>query len=227
MKQYMNKSNLVLAALALLSAPILAFTFQGCSGGLSQGNSVTASSTTPAGGGGGGTTPPSNPVVAGAGSTTAGKGAVTCPTAGGIVQKVESALGVSITGKTNTATAYTALFSNLPQTSDCTKAVGYDNAQLFIYAACSDLAAQTAPLGVTITGSITTQQTNLINAGLKIVDNYTGGLGSGSTATSGITTALTNLVTGVGATAAPATTKVAFMDVCIAASTAGALLITN
>jgi hypothetical protein len=228
---FKNKNNMKSALAVVTSASLVVLSFQACSGSLaglgssstnSSASTGTSTTTTT-------TTTSANSVVAGQGPTVSGTGALTCPTANGIVTKLQNVLGVSVTTG-NFAKAYTSLIANLPQTSDCTKANGFDNAQMLIYAGCSDLTTGTTnsmatkKYGITLTGSVASNQANLIKAGITMLDAYTGGLASGSSATTSVTTAITNLLT---STTPPSTSTIAFMDVCIAASSAGSILLGN
>jgi hypothetical protein len=108
------------------------------------------------------------------------------------------------------------------------KASGYDQVQLLVYAACSDLTTGNTPLmqskySVTKTGSIATNSANLIAAGRRMLDNYVAGLASQGPTSAEVTAALTTLVNTIAGQAGGNST-IAFMSVCMAANTAGATL---
>jgi hypothetical protein len=139
------------------------------------------------------------------------------------VTQLQNVLGVSVTAG-NFKLAYALVSANLPQTTDCTKSVGYDAAQLLGYAACSDLTTGTTPVAqskynVTLTGTLAA---NKIAAGVTMLNGYTGGVAGASSAATGINTALTTLVTPANGT--DATSKIAFMNVCLASASAGYLI---
>lgn len=224
-KQYLTKQNVKVALVFAIVAPLMAVTYQGCTGGFTASSSSSQSSSSISGRPG----ISNDAVVAGQGGTVAGTGALSCPTAQSIVSAVVNVLGVSVTAG-NTAKAYPLLIANLPAITDCTKAGGYDNAQLFIYAACSDLTTGSTPaalskFGVTLAGTtVSAQQSNLVAAGVTILNGFTAGIAGNSSATAGINTALTKMLT---SSTPPSTTTIAFMDVCIAATSAGSLLLGN
>ncbi len=226
----------------MIIVPLMVVVYQNCSpSNLSSSPSTSLSSVTP-GTGSTGTTPTATgtsagvPIVAGHGADVSGTGTLTCPTAQGVISQIQSVLGVSIAtvaaaGKpaSNANLAYGLLAANLPTTADCTKAGGFDSAQLFIYAACSDLTTGTTPMAqskynVNLAGTVASNQAALIAAGITILNGFTGGIAGSSNATAGITAALTTLVSSASTTT---TSKIAFMDVCMAASSAGALLLGN
>jgi hypothetical protein len=232
LKQYFNKRNIKAALFVAISAPVMALTYQGCSSGFSStgsgnGSNNLTSVSTPSPG----QTPSPSPVSAseqvyGQGGSVTGTGATACPTALGIVTQLQNVLGVSVsTG--NTKLAYALVSANLPQTTDCTKSVGYDAAQLLGYAACSDLTTGNTPVAqskynVTLNGTLAANKTALLAAGVTMLNGYTGGVAGSSSATTGINAALTTLITPTNGT--DATSKIAFMNVCLAATTAGYLI---
>lgn len=205
---------------ALLS---VAVAYQNCSRPVSLRSETAQSSTS--------TTPPdgaANPAGGGAGEKVAGSTSVT--TANGVVAKIQNGLeGNASSTAGNFAKALTQLKGNLPQTADPSKATGYDQIQLLVYAACSDLTTGTpakmqSVYSVDPSKSIATNRGALITAGVKMVDQYVAGLASQGPTSSDVSSAIGKVVDQV-AGAAGNTSKIAFMSVCIAANTAGTTLL--
>ena len=165
----------------------------------------------------------------GGGVTVSGRGAFSVPTAEGLVQRLQNGLDGNVKGGSgNFAKSLAQVKKNLPQLTDPTKATGFDQVQLLVYGACSDLTTGTTPLmlskyGVNPGLTPASNQTSLIAAGLQMLDRHTAGLASQSTATGKIKTALTTLTTQLAA--GGNTPVVAFMSVCITANTVGATLL--
>lgn len=166
------------------------------------------------------------PIVAGGGEKVAGTGSLSVPTANGIIARLVNGLQKSVSPTAgNFARSLAQVRSNLPKVTDPLKATGYDQIQLLVYGACSDLTTGTTPImqskyGVNPANSIAASQAALIAAGMLMLDQYTAGIASQGPTASQVQTALTTLVTTVGATAGN-TSRIAFMSVCIAANTAG------
>lgn len=149
--------------------------------------------------------------------------------AGGVVGRIQTGLQNDVLpSRGNFARALTQVRSNLPKVTDVTKASGFDQAQLLVYAACSDLTTGTPSLmsskyNVNPAATVSTNQVALQAAGKTMLDQHTAGLASQGPAAVQVDTILTNLiqtqVTG------GSTSTVAFMAVCIAANTAGALML--
>ena len=88
--------------------------------------------------------------VSNAGFTTAVSGGpnlkgVTVPTTTGIVSRIQNSLGVMSTAG-NFQRALGQVRTNLPNSTDVKKVAGFDQAQLLVYAACSDLTTGTTSL---------------------------------------------------------------------------------
>ncbi len=190
----------------------------------------SSSSSSIVGGPGGSTTPPvASSVVAGSGANVAGTGALSIGTTEGLVARVTNGLQGNVSPLAgNYAKSLLQVRSNLPKVADPTKATGFDQAQLLIYAACSDLTTGTTPLmqskyKIVPASSIATNQPALIAAGVLMLDQYTASLASQGPTSAQVTAAFTTLLTQVSATAAN-TSTIAFMSVCIAANSAGSTL---
>jgi len=166
------------------------------------------------------------PIVAGNGGLYSGFGALSGPTADGIVKRIQNGLEKNVNPMTgNFATVLNQVRGNLPKTPDPTQATGFDQVQLLVYAACSDLTTGATPLmqskySVPTTGTVAANKAVLIAAGKKMLDQYTAGLATQGNAAGQINGALGVLVDRI-ASVATNTTKMAFMGVCIAANTAG------
>ena len=173
---------------------------------------------------------PKQPIIAGLGDKFSGKGALSVPTAEATVARIQVGLENKVSPLTgNFATALAQVKGNLPKVTDPTTATGYDQLQLLVYAACSDLTTGATPLmtsfyTVPATGTIMANQTALIAAGTRMLDQHAAGLASGGSASAEVKQTLTDLVQKIAATSTN-TTKIAFMSVCIAANTAGTALL--
>lgn len=170
-----------------------------------------------------------NPYAAGNGILVAGKGSLTVPTADAVVQRIKIGLENNVNPLTgNFNRSLRQVQTNLPKDPDPMKASGFDQVQLLVYAACSDLTTGNTPLmqtrySVTKAGTIAANSANLVNAGRRMLDQYVAGLASQSSAVTEVNAALTNLVNTIAGQAGSNST-IAFMSVCMAANTAGATL---
>ncbi|MBY0471606.1 hypothetical protein K2X30_10615 [bacterium] len=168
--------------------------------------------------------------VVGNGATVSGTGALSVPTANAAIARIQNGLEGSVNPMAgNFQRSLAQVRTNLPKVSDPTQASGYDQVQLLVYGACSDLTTGNTPImqsryGVTANGTIAANTTALVNAGMRMMDQYTAGLASASPATDAARAAFQSLVSRVGATATN-TSRIAFMSVCIAANTAGSTLL--
>lgn len=150
---------------------------------------------------------------------------VVVPTATGIVGRLQVGIGVSSTTG-NFQRALTQVRTNLPSATDVNKVSGFDQAQLLVFAACSDLTTGTNPLmrtryNVNPTATVATNQAALIAAGMTMLDSHTAKLASEGPAVAQLNTIFTNLVQ----TQTANTSTVAFMTVCIAANSAGSFML--
>ena len=176
-------------------------------------------------------------VYFGGGVDVAGKGNFSVPPAEAVVARIVNGLEKSVSPAAgNFARALTAVQKNLPQTTDPTKATGFDQIQLLVYGACSDLTTGTTPLyqskyNVQRAQSVANNKAALVAAGMRILDQYTAGLASSSVGTAKIQTTLNSLVdklavdTSVTSQAAATQVTMAWMAVCIAANTSGSSLL--
>jgi hypothetical protein len=207
-------------ALAVAAAGALV----GCSMGKPVNNATSLGSAGAPNGGGNGL---SGPVVAGNGANLPGTGSMTVPAGPGAVQRIVNGMQGNVSPLAgNFLTAYNQIKPNLPKVTDPTKATGFDQLQLLIYAACSDLTTGNAPkmnsvYGVNPQGSIASNQSALVTTGSKILDAYTGGIASGVPAVSSDLTSLVNTIAGTASN----TSTIAFMAVCMAANTAGSTML--
>jgi len=157
------------------------------------------------------------------------KTGVTIPTTNGIIGRVQNGLqGRASPTSGNFARALTQVRGNLPKSTDVNKSAGFDQAQLLVYAACSDLTTGSTPImksqyNVDPNMSVTANQSALVAAGMTMLDQHAANLASQGPAASQLNTILTTLVQNQG-TAGNSSTVV-FMSVCIAANTAGAVML--
>lgn len=171
-----------------------------------------------------------NENVFGGGATVTGKGAFSVPTSEGLVMRLQNGLdGNAKATAGNFARAFGQVKKNLPQLANPIKATGFDQVQLLVFGACSDLTTGTTPLmfskyAVDPKLSITANQNSLVSAGLRMLDRHTAGLASQSLAAPKIKAALTNLTTQLSVNGGN-TSIIAFMSVCIAANTVGSSLL--
>jgi hypothetical protein len=212
-----NVRNLIILSAASLG---LVAGFQNCSRYQSkQMSSNTAASTDPAANGG-----------AGGGAMFSGQGSSSVPTATGIVARLTNGLQGNVSQTAgNFKTSLASVKNNLPKVADPSKASGFDQVELLVYAACSDLVTggtsskMTKVYLVPTTGTIAANQTALVNAGVKMFDQYVAGLATQGPTAADVTASFTKLLTTLEATASN-TTTIGFMSVCIAANTAGSTL---
>ena len=211
------KVNFVKSILVIFS---MFFLLSGCSDfvAFSPKGAATSSSTAPLG--------YVDPLGAGGGAAVPGQGSFSVPTSEAVIARIQNGMQNNVTSTTgNFAKALAQIKSNLPITTDPTKATGFDQVQLLVYSACSDLAANQGALmlskyNVKATGTIASNQAALVAAGVKMLDQHVAGLASQGPASAQVTTALTTLVSQISAVTAN-TSTIAFMAVCIAANTAG------
>ncbi len=167
-----------------------------------------------------------NPLGAGGGSAVAGQGSFSVPTAEAIVARIQNGLQNNVLSTSgNFAKALSQIKTNLPKTTDPTKATGYDQVQLLVYGACSDLAANGGVLmqskyNVIAANSIVSNQAALVAAGVKMLDQHVAGLASQGPTSAKVNSAFMTLVSQIAGVAGN-TSTIAFMSVCIAANTAG------
>lgn len=179
--------------------------------------------------GGNGTVVNSSNLGAGGGLSVAGFGAMTVPTGNGVIVRVQNGLENNVSAASgNFKKVLAQVQPNLPKVTDPTKATGFDQVQLMVYGACSDLTTGTTPkmqsvYNVNPNNPIATNQAALVAAGVRMMNQYTAGLASNSAATPAVNSALNNLVTTLEGDSTN-TSKIAFMSVCIAANTAGSTL---
>lgn len=167
-----------------------------------------------------------DPQGAGGGAAVPGQGSFSVPTSEAVVIRIQNGLQKNVSPSAgNFAKALLQTKANLPITTDPTKATGYDQVQLLVYGACSDLAAGGGALmlskySVNAATSIAANQAALVAAGVKMLDQHVAGLASQGPTSAQVTSALTTLVAQVAAVGGN-TSTIAFMSVCIAANTAG------
>jgi hypothetical protein len=175
----------------------------------------------------GNTTAQAGPTAAVSGGASPVGAAV--PTAEATVARITNGLEGKVSPtQGNFRNALNNVRTNLPKVRNVNDASGFDAIQLVAYAACADLTTGGTPLmqsdyGVTLVGTVAANQAALIAAGMRILDQHTAGLASRGPASAQLTTIYTNLVQAQAT--AGATSKMAFMAVCIAASTAGSTLL--
>lgn len=155
---------------------------------------------------------------------------VTAPTAEAAVSRIANGFeGRAPATQGNFRTALQNVKTNLPKLTNVNNAAGYDQIQLLAYAACADLTTGGTPVmqsvyGVQPSATIAANQTALVNAGVRILDQHAAGLASQGPGAAQVNTVLTSLVQAQAAGAGN-TSKMAFMAVCIAATTAGTALL--
>ena len=164
------------------------------------------------------------------GANVAGQGSFSVPTADAVTGRIQ--LGLESAARAtagNFALSLEQVKKNLPKTTDPTKATGFEQIQLLVYGACSDLTTGTTPLmqsryNIVPAGTIASNQASLITAGMRMLDQHTAGIASESTATASLRAAFATLVTKVAGVTGN-TSRIAFMSVCIAANTAGSSML--
>jgi hypothetical protein len=222
----MEQKNRVLKFKYLILIPALLI---GCSDhelGLPQHNEVgVAVAPVSISGNNTGNAGPSAPVSGGPNNT-----GVVAPTPTAVVARIQNGLeNAVLSTQGNFSKAVTQVFTNLPKVPDVTLASGYDQVELLAYAACADLTSGGNSLmqtkyNVIAASTIAQNQTALVNAGVRIMDQHTGGLASQGPAAAQIASVFSTLVTTEAAVGAN-TSTIAFMAVCIAANTAGAAML--
>jgi hypothetical protein len=194
----------------MILAPLVFF-FNNCSMGHSAKNGQNSSSST---GGDDGTEA----------YVITGTGALGVPTGDALAARLVNGMEGSVSsGSGNFAKAFNAMKANLPKVTDPTKATGFDQSQLLVYAACSDLTTGGTPImqskyGVSKTG--TGMAPKIVAAGVRMMDQYTAGLASQGPTSADVSQALNDLVSKMGAKS----NTMVFMAVCVAANTAGSSL---
>lgn len=172
-----------------------------------------------------------NPNIgAGTGASVEGLGSFSVPTREAVIARLE--IGLEGNAKPTTGNFQRALNqvrTNLPKLTDPLKVTGFDQVQLLVYGACSDLTIGATPsmkskYSIDPATAIAANQPALLAAGLKMLDQHLAGLASESTATPEIKSALTSLISDLAAATPANSTTIAFMSVCIAANTAGSSL---
>lgn len=141
------------------------------------------------------------------------------PTKDAIIARIQTGLeGKANPTLRNFRAAILQLSVNLPQDTNPNLATGLDQVPLLAYAACSDV----LPSAYGITGSsIPAARGALIAAGVKIVDAHTAGLGSSGPLAPQVAQIFGKLVD-ENTRVAGETVQMAFISVCMTASTFGA-----
>jgi hypothetical protein len=158
-----------------------------------------------------------------------GSGSISVPTASAVVARVQNGLENAVSPLSgNFAKSLAQVKGNLPNSPDPTRATGFDQAQLLIYAACSDLTTGSTPkmksmYNVDPKAAVSANQTALQSAGVRMLDNYVAKLASQGPTASGVNSSFGKLVQNIAADSGN-TSTIAFMSVCIAANSAGATL---
>ncbi len=172
-----------------------------------------------------------NPNIgAGTGASVEGLGSFSVPTREAVIARLEIGLeGNAKPTAGNFQRALNQVRTNLPKLTDPLKVTGFDQVQLLVYGACSDLTIGATPsmkskYSIDPATAIAANQPALLAAGLKMLDQHLAGLASESTATPEIKSALTSLISDLAAATPANSTTIAFMSVCIAANTAGSSL---
>ncbi|MGZ3722017.1 MAG: hypothetical protein ACXVA9_03740 [Bdellovibrionales bacterium] len=214
------KLNARQAAIIGSMTAALVLGFQNCSRLQSADNSQGASSEAA----------PVNTAAAGVGMVFPGTGSSSVPTADGVVARLTNGLQNNVSPTAgNFAKSLTAVKGNLPRNADPSKASGFDQVQLLVYAACTDLTTggtaskMKTVYGVTAASTIATNKTALLAAGIKMFDQYTAGLASQGPTSADVTASFNTLLTDVSSVTTN-TSTIAFVSVCIAANTAGTTL---
>jgi hypothetical protein len=152
---------------------------------------------------------------------------VTVPTGTAAVGRIQNGLeGLVKPTQGNFQRSLAQVRTNLPKSTDVTAAAGYDQIELLVYSACSDLTSGSVPLmqskyGIQPSATVTANQAALVAAGMRMLDQHTAGIASQGSASAQLTTIFTGLVLAQTGN----TSKMAFMTVCIAANTAGTALL--
>lgn len=200
----------------LLIVPFLTIAISACSMGKTAKNSGSSEAS-------------STGVGAGGGASVPGHGALSVPTADALVIRITNGLQGNVSPTAgNFKSSLAQVKNNLPKVTDPTKATGFDQAQLLVYAACSDLTTGNPGLmaskyNVTKNATIANNKAALIQAGVTMLDQYTAGLASQGPTAANVVSAYDALIQKIAADAGNNST-IAFMSVCIAANTAGSTL---
>jgi hypothetical protein len=172
---------------------------------------------------------PQDAGITGGGAVVVGTGALSVPTSNAVIARIQNGLeGKAPSTAGNFAKSLTQLKSNLPKTTDPTKATGYDQIQLLAYAACSDLVNGGTPqmqsvYNVKPKDTIAASKASLVSAGVRMMDQYVAGLASKGPTADEVTKIFSTLVDQVSVTKTN-TTIMAFMAVCMAANTSGSTM---
>jgi hypothetical protein len=161
-------------------------------------------------------------IVPGAGSTLA-------PTADALISRIEKGLAGPVGGTPVTRTAgncksaYGQIAANLNNAPNPMKANIGGPISLLIYSCCSDA----KPVDYLVTASTTSfpagSQASVTAAGIKILDNYLGGLATSGPQAAQVSQIFSNL-TAQNAASPNITTTKAFVHACVAAVTYGATM---
>jgi hypothetical protein len=140
------------------------------------------------------------------------------PTSNAIVSRIQNGVkNAAVPTSGNFSRAIAQLGSNLPETTNPLRATGYDQVPLLAYAACSDIPLST--YGIT-GNSIPGAKAAIVAAGINILDQHTGGLASTGPYAAQVSQIFGNLVD-QNAQVAGETVQIAFISVCMTASTVG------
>jgi hypothetical protein len=144
------------------------------------------------------------------------------PTSKAISARITNGLqNNSVPTSGNFAKSLAQLGTNLPENTNPNLATGYDQVPLLAYAACTDVAPSVYGITQTGTGAnITNARMALIAAGVKIMDQHTGGLASTGPLASQVSTIFGKLVDDNAAISGE-TVLMEFVSVCMSASTFG------
>jgi hypothetical protein len=170
------------------------------------------------------------PIAAGGGAGVPGTGAASVPTGDAVVARIRNGLNGNVSpAKGNFAKTLAQVNSNLPKVTDPTKASGFDQVELLVYGACSDLTTGSTPLmksayHVNPKASIAVNQSSLLAAGMAMLDKHTAGLASKGPPNAEVVAALTALIQQIASDSNNNST-IAFMSICTAANTAGVTML--
>ena len=118
----------------------------------------------------------------------------------------------------NFAAALNQVQGNLPNSPNPSSATGLDQIPLLIFGACTDVKPATYSVNTSL--SVASNMTNLVNAGVQMVNQHIGGLAATGTPlnqqVSAIFTQLVNADTTAGAS-----TATTFLSICMAANSFG------
>lgn len=151
---------------------------------------------------------------------------VSVPTVTGIIGRIQNGFGGVVSSTSgNFSRALAQVRTNLPNATDINKVSGFDQVQLLAFAACSDLTTGNPSLmrsryNVDPAATPSVNQAALVAAGIAILDQQLAGLASQGPVSAQVSTIFSGLVQ----KQISSTSTVAFMAVCIAASTAGSTM---